>query len=234
MNLGKNLLLGGFVLVTMAVLTYFTFRLSGVELKERARWVVFFGADSTIREGFEVFTAGQKVGRVESIALVPDAEIAEGRYVRAVLALDPAITLRQGARVALTLRGFLGERVCVLHRGDPRSPPLAPGTELPGVMETGVMEAASEVLRDGREELLSVLRNLDEITSRMSRGEGSFGRLLTEDRLYEDFARLASNLRELSDALNSEASTLGRLSRNPALARDVEAAAADLRAIVAD
>jgi phospholipid/cholesterol/gamma-HCH transport system substrate-binding protein len=231
MSPGKNLVLGGFVLIVLIGLTYSTFQLAGVDLGPRADWTVYFGSESWIREGFDVYTAGTKVGRVGRVELVPDAELAEGRHVRAVLHLDAGITLFQGAKVRLESTGFLGSRAVIVDRGDPRAPRLAPGTELHGQVGSDVVDELQRILRSTSERLDRALDNVAEVAERVNRGEGSLGMLLTRAELYDDVKAATAELRVASAKLNDPETPFGMLLADRGLAADLRDGVARLRAV---
>ena len=102
--LRKNSVLGGFLLITLVIMTLLTFRLSGLTLRSRVDWPVYFGADSTLKKGLEVFVSGMKVGQVKSVKLLGREEMARGQHVLAILTLDGALELRGGAEVIVKPR----------------------------------------------------------------------------------------------------------------------------------
>jgi len=231
MSAGRNIVLGGFVLIVLIGLTYGTFQLVGFSLTPQADWTVYFGRDSWIREGFDVFTSGTRVGVVGEVARVRDEEIEEGRYVRAVLRIDPKLTLFEGARVRLESTGFLGSRAVILDRGDPRGPRLPDGTVLQGVVQGDVVGEMERALRGTSDRLGKVFDEVASIAGRMNRGEGSLGLLLTRTDVYDDLSATARELRTATASLNSPDTAIGILLHDEAFARDVRDGVARLRSI---
>ena len=225
--LRKNSVLGAFLLVSIIVLTVLTFRLSGLSFKGREDWVVYFGKNSIIQKGYEVHCAGTRVGMVKSVALVPDERIAPGRHVKAVLTLDKDLTLWEGAEVIVRARGLLGGFLVELDRGRRAGKRLKPGTPLPGRVDTGVTDQFADLVRDNRVPLTNVI-------GRLARGEGTLGRLLTDEKLYDNLERTSAALAHLAEALDGPQSSLGRILREPKLYDDLAASLSDLRSIAGD
>ena len=70
--------------------------------------------------------------------------------------------------------------------------------------------------------------NLTELSRKLVEGEGTLGRLLNEDLLYEDLSATLANLRQASAALNSTEGTLGLLLNDDGIYRDLEKAVGTL------
>ncbi|MGQ0612300.1 MAG: MlaD family protein [Planctomycetaceae bacterium] len=229
MNARKNLVLGGFMLGALALLTFATFQLAGLSLQPRAKWRVYFGSESWIREGYDVYAAGTKVGIVSAVRRVPDAAMREGRYVVAELSLDPDLTLWEGARVTLASTGFLGSRAVVVHRGQPRGKPLPAGADLEGVVESDAVGTVERVLDDTGRRLTAALDEIVDLVARVNRGEGSVGKLVANDELYVSVLASAREIEAASRRLNDRDGTVGRLLADGTIAADMAEAAARLK-----
>jgi phospholipid/cholesterol/gamma-HCH transport system substrate-binding protein len=91
--------------------------------------------------------------------------------------------------------------------------------------------AADEAL--GRS-LSATSGNLEKITGRLSSGEGTAGKLLASDELYERFATLTERMDRLVGALESGRGTAGQMLNDARLYENVNLAAAELQALIAD
>ena len=72
------------------------------------------------------------------------------------------------------------------------------------------------------------------ITRRLERGEGTAGRLLTDEGLYVRLDELTRGLDELTRKLNSPEGTAGRLLEDDALYENMRDAVADVRLLIRD
>ena len=73
-----------------------------------------------------------------------------------------------------------------------------------------------------------------EITGRVKAGEGTLGKLITDDELYADTAATMKDLREFSASLRTGESTLSRLINDESLYIEVEGTFKDVRGAVND
>jgi phospholipid/cholesterol/gamma-HCH transport system substrate-binding protein len=76
--------------------------------------------------------------------------------------------------------------------------------------------------------------NLEAITTRLNRGEGTAGRLLTDAQLFERLSTVASRLDELTAKLVSGEGTAGRLLHDRQLYENMSHAVTELRGLVSD
>jgi phospholipid/cholesterol/gamma-HCH transport system substrate-binding protein len=79
-----------------------------------------------------------------------------------------------------------------------------------------------------------VASNLDEIPGRLKRGEGTAGKLLTEDALYVRLDSLGKRIDLLVTRLNEGEGTAGRLLQDKQLYENMNGAASELRALIGE
>ncbi|HEX5137255.1 MAG TPA: MlaD family protein [Planctomycetota bacterium] len=216
-NIQRNMVLGGFVLASLAVLTFLTFRLGGLGFVEQKRWTAYFGDDSTVKKDADIFTAGTKIGRVERVTLVPDPELAPGHYVQVDMLIRADLKIWEDASVIMRSRGILGRAILELERGTPGKRELTPDTPLRGVMAGDPFEALNSLIDENRGNIGRITSDLAQVTGRLSRGEGSIGRILADDGLYRKIDRIAEGLGDVVDRARSPESSFGALLDDRAL-----------------
>jgi len=213
-----NWVLGLFILSTLTILTAATLYLSGIPITPHETWTAYLGEDSVLQEGSEIISSGIKVGTVREIEAVPDAQIEDGRYVRAKLSIRSDVTLWEGAEIRIADRGLIGGFVVVLHRGRPGAKRLSPGdTELVGRRLSGVVQEMAKLIDENSGPIHDIVTNLATITGDIRNGKGTAGRLINDPAIYDNFAETGENLARFTADLSSENSTLGRLARRPEL-----------------
>lgn len=217
MNMQKNVLLGGFLVVCIAVITVLTLYVRGMSLKDRVAWTVYFGQDSLVEEGFEVWSAGMRVGVVDRVEPVPQAEYTATRQVRATILVDREMVVWRDGELVVRSRGLLGGFRAELVRGTPAAG-VRPHTEpLPGRVDRGIADQLSEMVRENRANLNEITRNLADATGVIRRGEGSIGALVHDKQLRQDLRGTVRNLRKFTDTLNDPDSLVGRALRDKEL-----------------
>jgi phospholipid/cholesterol/gamma-HCH transport system substrate-binding protein len=83
------------------------------------------------------------------------------------------------------------------------------------------------------DDLGQTMANLNDITSRLKKGEGTLGRLLTDEQLYEDTRSALSDLSEIARKARNGEGALGKLLTEDAIYEDFKVAMASIRSIAA-
>ena len=214
MNARKNIVLGSFLVGGLLFLTTLTFFLKGTwPWTTRTDWTAYFGKDSVIQEGWEVVTAGKKVGLVKSVELVPEAEIAKGRFVQATLRIDKDVVVWKGAEVVLTTRGLLGRSIVQLVRGDHREGRLSPDTPLKGRIVSDLISELRQMVTENREGFTKTVAHLEHITAYARQGKGTVGRLVYDEELAAKMSSVLDDFSTFTSAVNDPRTTLGALLR---------------------
>lgn len=224
---------GAFLFMVLLALSVFTIILSREKFWQRYYPLeVRFDEILGVREGDNVFLRGVIVGRVKRITVEQDG-------VKLLLSLTRRPQLRQDYRVEILPSSVLGGRYVYLYEGSPDAPALPEGAVIRGITPVDVIDSATRVVQRIREalekegtlaELQSAIRNLSEVSARLARGEGSLGRFLADDTVYNDIAAAVADLRKSTAALAEGQSTLGRLiSDNGQIYADVAEVARNLR-----
>ena len=164
--------------------------------------------------------------------------------------------LTADARVQLGTIGFVGDKYVEIIPGTPGQPTI---NEMDTVLtrDAGSAEAMFRAGEEAISEAGSVVSNLDTLLLRMNRGEGTLGRLATDEELYREMTRLLANLTKLtndlqknqerlvksieqtsdalgnvSDQVSKNTGTLGRIVNDPALYDNLTATSARLDTIM--
>lgn len=225
---------GVLILVGLAILAYAVFRVGDLLniFTGRYELVALFPTAAGLVEGSAVTVAGLRVGQVEEVELIPLHRQYGGNHVsvRISVSQDVREQIRADSRAQLRTQGLLGDRYIDVEPGTPGAPVLRPGDTIPSVPPIQVEDliaTASGIL----DEAGAVIGSLRRITAAIEQGEGTLGRLLTDDALYTQLAGAAAELEWSLRAVMDADGTLGRLIRDPALYEDLRAAVARLDSI---
>ncbi len=228
-----EVMVGAFLFVALLALGFFTIVLSQENwLKKIYRMEVIFNDVTGLVKGDKVFVHGVDVGRVKNMTITPDG-------VRASLSLSQEILLRDNYQIRVLPSSVLGGKYVDIDEGGLDNPLLAQGTTIRGkgpVDFIAELTEATQTIRGSLEKggilanLEGTMSNLREITDRLQRGEGTVGRLLTQDDIYTDIRKVSSNLADISERLNKGEGTLGKLlAEDDTLYRDLSDAVASLK-----
>ena len=82
--------------------------------------------------------------------------------------------------------------------------------------------------------MASASGNVDQITGRLNRGEGTAGKLLTEKELYDRLNSTVNRLDELTRNLNQGQGTAGQLLHDKQLYENMNQTVSEMRALIAE
>lgn len=232
-----EVVVGAFMFMVILALGAFTIILSRQSLfKTTVRYEISFPGVMGIREGDNVLLRGVTVGKIERIQ-------ATHSDVRVTVALDRELELREDYSIEILSASMLGGRLVSIDEGDDIHPLLPPDTPLVGRLPVDLIEEATRVVTSIRDALengiladaRTIISNANSIVARVERGEGSLGKLLNEDELYNDVRAVAANLRSVSDRLDQGEGSIGRLLADDGkIYEDIEAVTANLRKVSDD
>ena len=142
-----------------------------------------------LREGDKVRYAGVNVGTID------DLELAGKDGVRVTLAVDRSAAEVIPSDVAgrLGSDGLIGNRLVDLVGGSSTAP-LSDGDAI-AATESVSSDTLMADLQSTNEEVRLLIGDLRTVTQGVARGEGTAGRLLVEDDLYEDVSATVNELR---------------------------------------
>lgn len=171
-----------------------------------------------LREGAAVTVAGKRIGQVRSIELIPvyaktgDNNIA----VRLAIADEVSDQIRTDSRAFLRIQGLLGDRLVDIEPGSSGAAILEPGDTLKSGRSVD-LESLLALAAGALDSANLVVSDLRDITRSVSDGDGTLGRLLDDDGLYERMVDATTTLQSALHQVSSAEGTLGRLLHDPAL-----------------
>lgn len=232
-QMSLEVMVGAFIMMILLALGFFTIILSqdNVFTKNYEYSVVFNHVTGLIK-GDKVYVHGVDVGRVKSLDIRPDG-------VHALLVLDYQARLREDYAISVRSSSILGGKFVDIAEGSQDRPLLAEGTEIHGkgpVDFIAELTATVQKVRDALDEggvlgnLEQTMANVREISDKLKKGEGTVGRLLTDDAMYFELRQVSSNLAVISERVAQGEGTLGKLlSKDDQLYQDLSAAVAALK-----
>lgn len=162
-----------------------------------------FDEVSGLQQGDNVWFSGVKVGTVTSLEFHGEAQVV------VALKIERKATefIHGDALAKLGSDGLIGNKIVVIYGGTPGVAPIMEGA----VMGTGVAVSTEQImatLQDNNQNLLAITTDLKGITSRINAGEGTLGKLLTDDTLYTDAARTMAKLDAASTSAGAFSASL--------------------------
>ncbi|MCS6771286.1 MAG: MlaD family protein [Kiritimatiellae bacterium] len=219
-----EIVVGFFMMMILLALGFFTIILSQDNiLAKNYELTVVFDQVAGLITGDKVYVKGVDVGRVKRLEVRRDG-------VHALLSLDYPVELREDYSIHVVPASVLGGKFVEIREGSPEKPLLEPGQIVVGKgpadfiaeFTEGIQKIRTSLEQGGvLENLQETMANLREITRRLRDGEGTVGKLLTDDGLY-------TNLLAISARLERGEGTLGKLLSDDGLYTNLLAVSARL------
>jgi phospholipid/cholesterol/gamma-HCH transport system substrate-binding protein len=186
---------GAFILAGAVIGFLIIFSLGDINLSKTGyKIAVKFDFASGIGSAAPVRLSGVGVGRVDGVNVVySDKEKKSYAEVRAWIQSDAKI--EEDAKITINTLGLLGEKYLEIYPGTPGAPLVKDGAVLIG-QNPVVMEKLTENLVELSNSVTTVVRRLEN-------GEGTIGKLLTEDTVYNDLQSTMGNVKDFSCDLKS-------------------------------
>jgi phospholipid/cholesterol/gamma-HCH transport system substrate-binding protein len=249
-------IVGVFMAAVLALLAYFTIVISGVDILVGSAKVpvsIEFTDVGGLKDRDSVMYRGMKVGVIDAIDL-------NGANVKMVARINSDVVLREKYRISVASFSLLGGNYLLLEEGEGAQLPLE-GTVFRGeppmdwMRDLGrIANSVSQItsggeLRDIVTNVQSVVARLNLVVSRVERGEGTVGKLLSsDDSVYRDLKETVATAKTAVVSVNDTFAsaktiaarvergegTVGRLlSSDDTVYQDLKASLENVRAVTA-
>lgn len=186
-----ELKVGIFILIGIAILFLIVFSIGDINLSKKGYHInVQFNFANGIGPTAPVRLAGVGVGQVHGIRVIyseKDKKTKAGLYVW----LNEGTRIENDAKVTINTLGLLGEKYLEIFPGTPGNPILKNGDMIVG-RDPIPMEKVTE-------NLASLSDSITTIVDKLKKGEGTIGKLLVEDAVYNDLKDTAGNFKAFSE-----------------------------------
>ena len=202
-----------------------------------------------LKVGDPVRLAGVDVGRIGDISIQNDK-------VRIDFNVKPGTRIKTDTIASLRLTNLLGGQFLGLTLGSPEAPLLPPGGTVQGkdmANIDNIVDNVSELTKDtktfinnlnnnqrvvfgqissiigeNRSGIKVAIKNIDSITSKLDRGDGSLAMLLNDKTLYKNANEAAASLKSVAGKIDKGEGTIGKLVNDDAFYKDAKGAVAGL------
>lgn len=211
-ELSIEVLVGFFMFIILIALGVFTIILSRQNfLQKRYPVAVAFSEISGLREGDPVFLRGMKVGTVKSAML-------DNSHVIVRADLNVPVQFREGYKVEVVASSMLGGKQLKIFEGPLNAVPLPEDTAIAGTTPTDVLE-----------ELGAAVAGIRQLTDKVSAGEGTLGKLIHDEAVYNNLQETLTHLRDVSAKLAKGEGTVGKLLHDETVYNDLKTTMSNLQ-----
>ncbi|HEY0433303.1 MAG TPA: MlaD family protein, partial [Chitinophagaceae bacterium] len=174
----RGIIVGLFVLVGIGILLATIFTLGG-QKKTFSNGIpvhAVFDNVNGLQAGNNIWFSGVKVGTVRRLQLL------NGALVEVDMSIDPKSQpfIHKDAKVKIGSDGLIGNKIIVIYGGTGTAGPVQPHDTLQFMDEGGTAQMMS-TLQSNNQNLLAITTDLKEISKRLASGQGTIGKLLTDD-----------------------------------------------------
>ena len=239
----SQLRVGIFVLLAIGILVFLVLNASGdinpfsKKLHLKAR----FADANGLREGSEVRLAGVRVGKVETIRLLPPSDVPNAPRVEATMTIDSTIDgqpanvrIRSDSTAQQGSPSLLGNEMLInITPGTAVGQPVSEGAILPSSSSNTVNDFATSGT-DLAQRLSKLSDEISGIVGDVKEGKGTVGRLFNDEALYNN---LNATIRETEDVMRQVRSgngSAGRFINDPALYENANQIAIQFKTIADD
>lgn len=228
---------GAFMFMILLALGFFTIVLSRENIFSATyRLEVLFENVKGLREGDNVFVRGVSVGKIKTLQIRPDG-------VHVSVNLEQPVELHEDYAIEILPSSVLGGRYLNIYEGSQSVPEIPKGAVIKGVTPVDLIDEATkttqmikQALDEGKiiDNLKSTMAQLNEVTAKLSKGEGTIGKLMADDQVYNDLHEITSNLKDISDRAAKGKGSIGKLlSEDDQLYNNLLEASASIKSISA-
>jgi phospholipid/cholesterol/gamma-HCH transport system substrate-binding protein len=225
----SELRVGLFVVIAIGILIFLILNASGdinpfaSKLHLKAR---FANADG-LRAGSEVRLAGVRVGKVDDITLLPPSDNPNEK-VEATLSIDNTIDgrpanerIRTDSTASLGSPSLLGnDKIINVTAGTAAGQPVDENHRLlPSTLNQTTL--SNLVGPDVADQMTGITKNLNEITRKINEGDGTLGRIVNDEALYNSLNEAIIDTQAVIRQIRSGQGTAGKLINDPAIYNNV-------------
>ncbi len=216
-DISIEVLVGLFTFVILIALGVFTIVLSRQNfLQETYPIEVQFENVGGLRNGDHVFLRGTQVGVIKTTLL-------QGNHVLVRTDLDVPVRFREGYKVEVVAASMLGGKMLRIFEGPLDGTLIAKGRVIRGELPIDILD-----------ELSVAVAGLRDMTEEVASGEGTLGKLIQDEEMYNEMKGMLENLKQVSERLVNGEGTLGKLlSKDDVLYQDIQDSAANIKNLTA-
>jgi len=177
--------------------------------KSKMEVVSLFDDVSGLKKGNNVWFSGVKIGTVSNLRFYGTSQV----EVTMKIEIKAQQYIRKDAKVKISSDGIIGNKILIIYGGTPVAPEVQEGDTL-GVEKTFTSEDMINTLQENNKNFLAITGDFKEISKKLAAGEGTIGKLLTDDAIYTHINAATASLQVASAKAEQLAGSLVTFSSN--------------------
>jgi phospholipid/cholesterol/gamma-HCH transport system substrate-binding protein len=194
-NSKRGVVVGIFILIGLGIFVTGVLLLGGQQrtFERKIRIRAVFDDVGGLHEGNNVWFSGVKIGTVRKMQFIGTSQV----EVTMNIEKDAQQYIRRNAKARISSEGFIGNKIVVIYGGTTQAPVIDTSDVL-GI-ERGIgPEEIMATFQENNKNLLEITNDFKIISKKIAGGEGSVGRLLTDESLYHSLQSTALVLGQAS------------------------------------
>ncbi|PKV75833.1 MlaD family protein [Pontibacter ramchanderi] len=201
----RTVIVGIFTFLAIVILVAGIFMLAGQQkrLISTVTLTAIFDDVAGLRTGNNVWFSGVKIGTIKSINLYGDSQ------VEVVMNIEEKVQqyIRKNATARISSESFIGNKNIVIDGGTQSAAPIEDGDRITAVSPLNT-DDLMEKLQQNNENLVAITGDFKQLTSRLVKGEGTVGALLTDTTMAQDFRNVVANLQRTTQSTVTASNSL--------------------------
>ncbi|PQA58692.1 MlaD family protein [Siphonobacter curvatus] len=156
-----------------------------------------------LKTGNNVWFSGVKVGTVKQVHFYGKSQV----EVTMNIEKEAQQYIHKDARAAISSEGFIGNKIVVIEGGSPQLAMVDDGDIIQAKTVLGT-DQIMETLQENNKNLLKITTDFKGLVSKIARGKGTVGAVLTDSLLAEQFRSTINNLERASANANRMSGSL--------------------------
>ena len=217
--------------------------------EKKIRYTTYLTSITGLKVGDPVRLSGVDVGKIDQITIIDNR-------IRIDFEVKPGTKIKTDSEASLRLTNLLGGQFLGISFGSLAAPVLTPGGTVKGKdvanidiivdnvsdltkdakvfinnlnkNQEEVMGKISALLDENRGNLRGAIANINSITAKFDRGEGSLALLLNDKTLYDNANEATASLKKITDKIARGEGSIGKLVNDDAFYNDAKGAIAGI------
>ena len=182
--------------------------------------VAFFDDVNGLQVGNNIWFSGVKIGTVKDIHFYSRSAV----EVTMRVDVKTQEYIRQDAKVKISTDGLIGNKILVIFGGTGKFEEIQEGDTLE-VEKAFSQEDMLKILQESNKNLLSITTDFKSISKKAASGEGTVGKLLSDNSLYDNANNAIRSIQQMStkgqQVLNNLNTYSAQLNKEGTLANDL-------------
>lgn len=218
----RAIIVGIFIFLGLAIFIWTILTLGSQKntFEKAIKVKAYFQNVNGLQKGNNIWFSGVKVGTIENVTLIGNSKVEVDMNID-----EKSVPyIHKNAKAKLSSDGLIGNKIIEIYGGSSQAPVISGGDVLNNeeLLSTDAMMAT---LSKNNDNLLAITDNLKIISTKMSNGQGSVGKLLNDETFANELTKTVITLKNASANLEQLSANVShytsRLNDSGTLANDL-------------